>query len=97
MNVRELILQAEVLHPSVIVTNPQKISSTSFTRAVTLFDLYFDQERPFIIGEASKLVGESVELLNTDHEAKLSVETYCDRRKHRGIWDGLELPTNLAG
>lgn len=62
------------------LTPENQVNAISIKRPLSLFDLYLDEERPFIQGEASKALVESVELLDSHRGAKLSVETYCDQR-----------------
>ncbi len=77
---RQLQFQYEVIHPLQIASIQEPAQYSLPDRAVTLFDLYLDEERPFIIGEASESIGDSVEVLDSHREARLSIETYCDQR-----------------
>ena len=49
----------------------------------TLFDVYLDEDRPFIMGEASNAVVEGVGLLEKYADSTLTVETYCDQRNSK--------------
>ncbi|MGB0911543.1 MAG: OmpA family protein [Nitrospirales bacterium] len=79
-NPRQRELPHEVIQPLTIASIQGAVQRRDIERTATLFDLYLDEERPFIIGEASKSIGESVEFLQAHHTARLSVETFCDQR-----------------
>ena len=50
------------------------------TDSQTLFDVYLDEDRPFIMGDASKAMSKGVSLLERYADSILTVETYCDQR-----------------
>ncbi|GJL49565.1 MAG: hypothetical protein NPIRA01_07920 [Nitrospirales bacterium] len=79
-DVTHFMLQNEVVTPLAIVSVSTSKLPKHTERSVTLFDLYVDEERPYITGDASKFIEESLEVLDSHRHAKLLVETYCDQR-----------------
>ncbi len=77
---QERVGQFEVMQPLHIVSVPSHASPRLSERAETLFDLYFDEDRPFIGGSAYESIEEAVDILHAHPEAKLSLATYCDQR-----------------
>jgi len=49
----------------------------------TLFDMYLDEDRPFVRGEVLEGLEESVGLAQRESSGTLIIETFCDRRGTR--------------
>lgn len=77
-------LQEEVVSAQVIASTPTNVKQRHTQKAETLFDLYLDEERPYMGGEASISIEKSTEILASHPETTLSLETYCDQRNSVG-------------